>query len=164
MFYFFLLIFCLYSSAVAADQQHQDLFFSLSATSTWREFKQLPKQNLEKKIFIGEIKLRSKDTVYVDQLTARWCGENLGSVTASLYGKKITESQLPLPIEDNLICDGHWKKGNKEIVFPVQKKLVASDSYYLMVLLPTKMEGKLRNGFFEIIQQDKRALISFRKT
>ena len=151
----------------ASSLTSQELFFSLTASSTWREFKAAPAaspryKKSEKRVLIGEIKLKSKDTIFLDALTARWCGKNIGKLVASLYSKKITDPKAPVPIDDNLICDGAWNSKTKEFIFPVNKKLVASDTYYLMVHVPSKYEKQLRSGSFEIIKEEKRALLSLK--
>lgn len=149
----------------------QNLLLSLTTTSTWREFRailgeQISKKRVGKKdkwVLVGEIKLKSKDSLFLNNLKARWRGDNLGNTFASLYSKKLTDRRLPVPIEENLICDGTWNPSAKEFVFPVNKKLVASDTYYLMLNVPVKYETQLRRGSFEIIQDKKRALLRLKK-
>lgn len=183
---------------VDAMTSSQNLLFSLTTTSTWREFKQnltqqtSPKENdtqinsawlnkaqahatssklkfpiaakkKDKWVLVGEIKLKTKDTLFINDLKARWRGGNLGNTFASLYSKKLTDRRLPVPIEENLICDGTWNPATKEFVFPVNKKLVASDTYYLMLNVPAQYETRLRTGSFEIIQHKKRALLNLKK-
>jgi len=150
----------------------QNLLFSLTTTSTWREFKQPIIQHALRKslppkdkwVLVGEIKLKSKETLHLQTLTARWQGSNLKNTTASLYAKKLTDRRLPIPIEENLICDGAWNPKAKEFIFPINKKLVASDTYYLMLNVPTKYETLLRKGAFEIIQHKKRALLNLKNS
>ena len=52
----------------------------------------------------------------------------------------------------------------KEFIFPINKKVVASDTYYLMVHVPPRYEKQLRTGSFEIIKEEKRALLSLKKS
>lgn len=166
-FLFYLCIFNLSIILQAQSSTPHDILFSLKASSTWREFSQVQtkqrKKNTEKRILIGEITLKSKDSIFLDELIARWRGENIGNLIASLYSKKITDHKSPVPIEDNLICDGTWNPRRREFVFPVKKKLVASDTYYLMLHMPAKFEKQLKTGSFEIIQHEKRALLKIKK-
>lgn len=144
-----------------------DLFFSLKTSSTWREFtsthEQATKKSNEKRILIGEIKLKSKEIIFLDELKASWCGGNIGKMVASLYSKKITDPRSPIPIDDNLICDGTWNPTAKEFVFPINKKLVASDTYYLMLHVPKKFEPQLKVGSFKIQGLEQCAMLSFKK-
>ena len=117
----------------------------------------------DKWVLVGEIKLKTKNTLFIKDLKARWRGGNLGNTFASLYSKKLTDRRLPVPIEENLICDGTWNPTAKEFFFPVNKKLVASDTYYLMLNVPAQYETRLRTGSFEIIQHKKRALLHLKK-
>ena len=183
---------------IDAMTSSQNLLFSLTTTSTWREFKptlaqqKSPNENdskielgrlnkshapitspklksaiagkkKDKWVLVGEIKLKTKNTLFIKDLKARWRGGNLGNTFASLYSKKLTDRRLPVPIEENLICDGTWNPTTKEFVFPVNKKLVASDTYYLMLNVPAQYETRLRTGSFEIIQHKKRALLHLKK-
>lgn len=159
-------IFLLLFTGTTAAIQH-DLLFSLTSSSTWREFKAPLAQRIankphEKHILISEINLKSNDTTFVEGLTARWHGATVGKMVASLYSKKLTDHKAPVPIDENLICDGTWNAKTKEFVFPVNKKLVASDTYYLMLHVPKKFEAKLKMGSFEITQQEKPTLLGFR--
>lgn len=142
-------------------------FFSLKASSTWREFASSPsqrnKKTHDKRILIGEIKLKSKEIMFLEELKASWCGGNIGTMVASLYSKKITDRRSPIPIDDNLICDGTWNPEAKEFVFPVNKKLVASDTYYLMLHVPKKFESQLKVGSFKIQGRKQCAMLSFKK-
>ena len=147
----------------------KDNLFSLTATSTWREFKPTltvqPRTPIrETWVLVGKITLKSKDSLMLDELKARWSGGNLGpQVTASLYSKKSRHDQLPIPIEENLICDGIWHPATKEFVFPVQKKLVASDTYYLMVNVDQRYETLLRKGSFDIKHKKSHARLQLKK-
>jgi hypothetical protein len=165
-FFVYLVLCTSTASKIMATIPH-DLLFSLKASSTWREFTAAPTtkkvKSPDKRVLIGEITLKSKDSVFLDELVARWRGGNVGNLVASLYTKKITDHKSPVPIDDNLICDGTWNPQTREFVFPVKKKLVASDTYYLMLHMPAKFEKQLRTGSFEIIQHEKRALLNIRK-
>lgn len=139
----------------------QDFFFSLTTTNTWCEYKNLsPSKKRDKRVIIEEIKLKSKDHTFVSTLKARWHGENIKNLVGSLYSKKITDHKNPVPIEKNLICDGKWNNAKKEFIFPVNKKIVASDTYYLMLHVPKKDEKLVQAGFFEITQEQKKHLLS----
>lgn len=144
-----------------------DLLFSLKASSTWREFTNNPsqrgKKTSDKRVLIGEIKIKSKEIMFLDELKASWCGGNIGKMVASLYSKKITDRRSPIPIDDNLICDGTWNPVAKEFVFPVNKKLVASDTYYLMLHVPKKFESQLKVGSFKIQGREQCAMLSLKK-
>lgn len=144
-----------------------DLLFSLTSSNTWREFKapltqQKNRNQNEKRILISEINLKSNDSTFIENLTAQWQGAAVGKMVASLYTKKLTDHKAPVPIDDNLICDGMWHAATKEFVFPVHKKLVASDTYYLMLHVPAKFEAKLKTGSFKISQQEKPTLLGFK--
>ena len=158
-----------YCGALASPNALKDRLFSLTTTSTWREFSTTsatPAHSIKKDtwVLVGKINLKSKDSLLLDELKARWLGGNLGAhVVASLYSKKSRQAQLPIPIEENLICDGVWHPATKEFVFPVQKKLVASDIYYLMINIDKRHEKLLRTGRFEICHRQKRAWLKVKK-
>jgi hypothetical protein len=155
--------------ALAGSNALKARLFSLTTTSTWREFRAtsaMQAHSIKKDtwVLVGEIKLKSKDSLLLNELKARWSGGNLGPhVAASLYSKKSRLTQLPIPIEENLICDGVWHPATKEFVFLVQKKLVASDIYYLMINIDKKYEKLLRTGQFEICHHQKRSWLKVKK-
>lgn len=157
----------LINSLQAKNTTPIDLLFSLKTSSTWQEFTgahvQGTKKSNEKRILVGEIKLKSKEIIFLDELKASWCGGKIDKMVASLYSKKITDRRSPIPIEDNLICDGTWNPTAKEFVFPVNKKLVASDTYYLMLHVPKKFEPQLKVGSFKIHGHKQCAMLSFKK-
>lgn len=174
IFYFIFLLLCtgaISQASLSGYPGHaaapHDLLFSLTASNTWREFKAPLAQHTankphEKQILISEIKLKSNDTTFIEGLTARWHGATVGRMVASLYSKKLTDHKAPVPIDANLICDGTWNAKTKEFVFPVNKKLVASDTYYLMLHVPKKFEAKLKMGSLEIAQQEKPRLLGYK--
>ena len=150
------------------DNKKKQPFFSLTTKSTWQEYagaksKQSSGTALEKKVLVGQINLKSKEIMFLESLKACWQGGNIGGVVASLYSKKITDHKNMVPIEANLICDGTWNPKKKEFIFPVNKKLVASDTYYLMLHINKKCEPMLKAGSFQIESNKKCARLSLHK-
>ncbi len=80
----------------------------------------------------------------------QWRGEKINDMSAALYQKKECDDLL-VPIEQNLVCDGHWDKYTQQLIFSPNEKIVAVNKYYLMISFPKSLEKKIKHGKFAIL-------------
>ena len=126
--------------------------FSLSATSTWREYPlNIPKINLQKEKWAWTCSLtfKSKWPVKLTQLKLQWKGNKIEQLSAGLYQKKERDRAV-IPIEENLIGQGVWNATDQQLVFNLDEKVVAVNKYYLMLSFPKKLESNIKKGRFVI--------------
>jgi hypothetical protein len=106
-------------------------------------------------ILVGSFtfKKRSKDPLYMENITLHWSGEPLPNLVASLYKKTLDKDFLP--IEDNLVCDGLWNKCKQQLVFNFDERenLGPTTVFYLVLTVPESIESVLKKGFFYIDEQ-----------
>jgi hypothetical protein len=129
-------------------------FFSLNATTTWREYPlNIPQINFlkEKWVWTCSLTLKSKQPVKLNSLVLQWKGEKLHHLAAALYQKKERENAV-IPIQQNLVCDGMWDPKTQQMVFEPNEKVIAVNKYYLMVSFPKSMEHSVKKGKFIVLQ------------
>lgn len=129
---------------------------SLSSTTTWQEFTFSPSitaLNEKKFAWIGLLTLKSIEPLKLKELHLQWVGDKINNLHASLYNKKDTINEL-IPIEENLICDGTWNETNQELIFFLNKKVVAVNKYYLVLNFPSDDASKLKHGYFVVPQKN----------
>lgn len=135
-------------------------YFSLSTTSTWREYCYYgPSVNLfkEKWAWASSFTLKSKKPVKLTTLTLQWKGPEIESLAAALYQKKERESAV-IPIQKNLVCDGTWLPSTQQLIFKVDEKIVAINRYHLLLSYSKQVETQLKNGKFLIADMQTTAI------
>jgi hypothetical protein len=138
---------------IISGQSTRD-FFSLSATTTWREYPiKAPEEitlNKEKWAWTCSLTLRSKQPLKLSTLILQWKGAPIKQLAAALYQKKERERAV-LPIQQNFICDGMWNPSHQQIIFTPDTKIVAVDNYHLVVSYPKEAENIIKHGKFVIL-------------
>lgn len=96
---------------------------------------------------------KAKEQVDLTKLYLQWKGPFLDTLLASLYHKNPDKNFMP--IQDNLICDGTWCKNQQTLKLTFDKihSLRPTNTFYLVLTIPEKLESVMRNGHFEIMQQ-----------
>ncbi len=133
-----------------------NITFTLSSTDTWKEFEPKQKKDVgltqKKWVWTNSIVLKSKDALKLKMLILQWVGEKIDHLSASLYYKRDKE-ECVLPIEKNLVCDGCWNKKKQQIVFHVNEKIVAVNTYSLVLSFAHTIEDIIKSGTFVISKQ-----------
>ncbi len=132
--------------------------FQLCTTSTWKEFlsnEEVSEIKQKKWAWVGLITMKSKIPLKLKTLNLHWLGKKIDSLQASLYQKKETDPQL-IPIQQNLVCDGIWDSTKQELSFNVDQKVVAINSYYLVLSFPKQEEKAIKTGQFSF--QNKKSI------
>ncbi len=135
-------------------------FFSLSTTSTWKEYRlHVAHSSLDKKkwAWACSLTLRSKQPIKLTTLTLKWQGLPLTHLAASLYQKKEREHSV-IPIEQNLVCEGKWNAQQQQLVFTLDEKIVAVNKYHLLLSFPNKLEHRVKSGSFVVEKMETREL------
>jgi hypothetical protein len=125
---------------------------SLSTTPTWKDFTCAHQQFplfLKNWAWIGLITLKSIKPLKLEELQLQWQGKKIEKLHAALYSKKETEKLL-IPIEDNLVCDGFWNQEKQQLIFPINKKIIAVNKYYLVLNFPEQDADKIKHGQFVV--------------
>jgi hypothetical protein len=128
-------------------------FFSLSTTTTWREYQVKAPEitfNKEKWAWTCSLTLRSKQALKLSTLVLQWKGERITQLAAALYQKKERDISV-IPIQKNFICDGIWSPSHQQIIFTPDTKIVAVDNYHLVVSFPKESENIIKHGKFVIV-------------
>lgn len=133
----------------AAAQTSLPTFLSLSTSTTWKDFTLNRINNKPQKrwVWAGTVTIKSKKPITISNVTLQWCGDNIQKLHATLYHKKDTEHQL-IPIQENMLCDGEWNPKTQQLMFPMNKKIVAVNHYYLVLSFPEKDIEKIKHGSF----------------
>lgn len=101
-------------------------------------------------ILVGSItfKKRSKDPIYIENITLHWNGEPIDNLVGSLYKKNLDKDFLP--IEENLMCDSIWNKTKQQLIlnFDERENLGPTTIFYLVLTVPETLEPLLKNGSF----------------
>ena len=150
---------CAMSHVHGIDPSLNDLF-SLSSTTTWKEFKLTPTSKnfkSEKWVWTELITLKSKQALKLKELRIQWIGKKIKQLSASLYLKR-KEGEVLIPIEENLVCDGFWDRKKQQIIFPMNEKIIATNSYYLVLSFQRNIESLLKKGKFVLYKQNLLAL------
>jgi hypothetical protein len=158
-------VFCIYeiftapiNSLPCGDLVNFGPLFQLCTTSTWKEFLSndaVSEINQKKWAWVGLITMKSKIPLKLKTLNLHWLGKKIDSLQASLYQKKETDPQL-IPIQHNLVCDGTWDSIKQELSFNVDQKVVAINSYYLVLSFPKQEEKTIKTGQFSF--QNKKSI------
>lgn len=131
--------------------------FSLSSTTTWKEFaltKTSPFKD-DKWVWISSITVKSKEALKLDKIHVLWRGkkgEKIDTLSASLFSKR-REDLCVTPIEENLVCDGIWDKKKQQIIFNIDKKVVSTNDYHMVLSFPHNVEKLLKRGKFVLSQK-----------
>ncbi len=108
----------------------------------------------EKWVLAGKfvIKKRSNDLIYLNEINLKWCGAPIPSLTASLFRADGRDALL-LPIEQNLICDGHWNNPEQILQLRFQEKeyLGPTTTLCLVLAVPAALEPLIMQGHFAIV-------------
>ena len=132
--------------------------FSLSSTSTWKEFSltQNPYQFKDEKwVWVSSITVKSKEALKLKQLSIQWHGkrgEKIDTLSAALFSKR-REDLCVTPIEENLVCDGIWDKKKQQIIFNIDKKVVSTNDYHMVLSFPHNTESLLKRGKFVLFKK-----------
>ena len=104
-------------------------------------------------ILVGYItfKKRCKDIVCMETMHMHWNGLHLDNLIGSLY-KKVSDREVFLPIEDNLVCDGVWNERTQTLIFDFdeEENLGPTTTFCLVLTVPGKVESILKKGSFSI--------------
>ncbi|MFH1831882.1 MAG: hypothetical protein ABH827_03705 [bacterium] len=131
--------------------------FSLSSTATWKEFaltKSSPFKD-DKWVWISSITVKSKEALKLKKIHVLWHGkkgEKIDALSASLFSKRRQDSCVT-PIEENLVCDGIWDKKKQRIIFNIDKKVVSTSDYHMVLSFPHNVEKLLKRGKFVLSQK-----------
>ncbi len=106
--------------------------------------------------------MKSKEALRLNNLTFEWVGASLDDISASLYNKKNYEKQI-IPIEDNLVSDGIWNKKSQALSFSLDEKIVAVNTYYLVLSFPQRLESTLTSGKFIFSNGSDKTILSLNK-
>jgi hypothetical protein len=174
VYFCIVILFCSISSCIAKTlNDTQSLFtlkkqfknfFSFSTTTTWKEYvinSAIQPFKYTKWAWLGLINFKSKNPLHLKELRLTWKGDKLKTLTASLYQKKESDSNL-IPVPDNFICDGQWDVGKQELLFDINRKIISSLTYYLLLNFPAHEEVKLRHGEFTLMAPDALLLKNLR--
>lgn len=126
----------------------------LQVTPQWKDLDpQHNKRFHNKLIWVGQfvIKKRSKEFMLLSELDLAWKGEKIKNLQASLFRKK--PNQELLPVEDQLVCDGHWntKKQTLKLKFKEKEYLQPRTTLCLVLTVTKDLEPVLRQGHFDIL-------------
>ena len=101
------------------------------------------------------IKKRIKDAIFLQELDLKWEGkEKIKSLNASLYRQ--TPNQELIPIEETLICDGHWNS-NKQLLqlkFDHKEYLSTQSIFCLVLTVSENLEPILKQGSFKVLTEN----------
>lgn len=138
-----------------------DLPFSLHKTSTWMEFPltYTPLKNQHKKwVWKESLTFKSKQAVQLKSLCLKWNGAPIASLQASLYKKGKTENLLP--VQKNLVSDGVWNPQTQELYFDVNEKLIALNTYHVVLSFPQNIESVVKRGSFTLVKNKSFQLVA----
>jgi len=126
-------------------------------TPQWKDLDpQHNKQFHNKLIWVGQfvIKKRSDELMLLSQLDLAWKGSTIKSLQASLFRKQ--PHQDLLPVEEQLICDGHWNKEKQllKLKFKEKEYLQPSTTLCLVLTVSKDLEPVLRQGHFDILSDN----------
>ena len=130
--------------------------FDIIIASTWEHLEEQDKHSQRftgKWIKLGTItfKKNSNVNVHLDEIDLLWKGDKIDSLEATLYKQKISNKSF-LPIEENLICDGTWRKDKQELLLKFNKResLASTNIFHLVITVSENLEKQLTNGEFEL--------------
>jgi hypothetical protein len=101
------------------------------------------------------IRKRIKDTITLQALDLKWEGkEIINNLNASLYRQ--TPNQELIPIEETLVCDGHWNKDKQllQLKFDHKEYLHTQSIFCLVLTVSNQLEPILKKGSFKVITQN----------
>jgi len=148
--------------AFISTHPHLSSHFSLSSTATWKEYvlaTKAVKLPQEKWAWTGSLTLRSKEPLKLTSLVLKWHGEKIWKLAASLYEKK-KRDKAPIPIEDNLVCDGSWNPTAQQLLFSLEEKIIAVNQYHLVLSFPKHIEHKIKKGTFSVLSTKVKKIVS----
>lgn len=124
-------------------------FFSFTTSSTWKDFTlNTTSTSLKKRwVWTELVIIKSTEPINLQKLTLLWNGEHINNMQASLYSSKGSHAPI-VPIAENLLCDGEWNAPAQELTFMLNKKVVAKNTYYLMLRFSEKDLHKIKHGSF----------------
>jgi hypothetical protein len=150
---------------IQLDQQtcDEDMPFSLISTSTWEEFAfdhydKIGKQ--EKSVWTESITLKSNYPIKLSKIVFQWNGDKIKYISGSLYQKRHDRDQV-IPIESNLVGDGYWNCDEQQLTFYIDQKVVATQTYYLILSFPHHLESILKSGKFVLHEEEPLIISSF---
>lgn len=134
------------------------VIFSLSSSFTWHDLGYnhhltcSTECHPEKCVNIGYITFRCNKKLNLQKLKLQWTGKSIHQIASSLYKKK-KKAQPLLLIEENVVCDGKWNKKKQQLIFPINEKVVATNTYYVILSFPCREEDKLKSGTFKFSEE-----------
>jgi len=144
------------SNLKAEEKQIISNGFDIIMSSKWTPLEEQNKhmQKLEGKwVELGTItfKKNSNENVYLDEIDLQWKGKPLDTLQATLYKQKAPNKKF-LPIEENVICDGAWRKDKQELLLRFNKResLVSTNIFHLVITVSQNLEQQLTDGEFEL--------------
>ncbi len=141
-------------------KMHANNLFSLSATTTWREYPLITPQitfQKEKWAWTSSLVIKSKQPMKLTNLVLQWHGNKMPQLFASLYQKKEREPSV-VPIQKNLVCDGVWDVKKQQLSFTLNEKIVAINKYHLVLSYPKHIEHMIKKGKFAVISTEVKAI------
>ena len=100
-------------------------------------------------------KKRTKDPIGLKKMTLSWHGlHKIKKLTASLYRQM--PNQKFIPIEENLLSDGHWnnKKQILQFTFDHKEYLNSHSIFCLVLTVPENIDPILKKGSFKLITKN----------
>ncbi len=155
-----IIIFCLslILNTIIATSPKENAY-QIDINSIWKDLDATSKNNTQdvfggKWILAGTFIFRNKtgDPVPMQELSLAWKSTiPLQNLHGSLFKKEPHEGFLPL--EENLVSDGHWNK-DKQILhfkFKEQQYIGIKTIFFLVLTVPSHIEEALKEGFFSVI-------------
>jgi len=145
-----------HAQTVSHEHAETEERLSFSLTSTWQEFatKNSPNNDVEEKSVCREtLTIKSPEARLLKKLAFEWTGAPLTkSVSAALY-QKHRDSDVLLPIEQFFVGDGTWHQAGQYFSFNIDTKIVALNTFYLVIHFPRSRESILRAGSFKLSER-----------
>jgi hypothetical protein len=141
----------LLSQSKSPYEHYKNNNFSLFSTSTWHQYplsSNTVRFNKEMWAWTSSFILKSTKPLKLTNLVLDWKGKKLDNVAAALYQKR--EHEALVPIEKNLVSQGHWDSKKQQMVFTLNEKIVAVNKYHLVVSYPKRLQNALKLGKFTV--------------
>ena len=138
--------------------------FEFRTTSTWSPLSKTieNKNNNGTCVHVGTIILRKKTPKQksIKRIILKWSPPKnsklntkyfeIENLIASLYRPRY--KQQILPIDEFVICDGHWEKDKQCLIFEFDEELILEpiNEFCLVITIPKNIKDKLKNGCFKL--------------
>jgi len=150
-------VFCIYFITLSSLPPQEKLCLSYLPKNEWEALETNDHGQLHEKkwAWTSDIVLKSPLAINGTSFILRWHGRKIPNLFASLFKKKSSDQSI-IPIEQNLIGDGHWNSKKQEIMFTLNSKIVATNRYHLVLNFSPSLEKQLRSGHFSLVKIAKK--------